>query len=314
MRRIDELVASIRTLSRNTANSDGTYAISEDEIVQYINDAQDRLQNLLSTTKNIAKIFVTESIQSLVANQEAYTVPDRVLLNKQIEHIEYSATGLVTDYVRLEKLNFFNRDTNTSTYPHGYIKRGGQILLQPTPSTAQGTLRITYERELDDVSSIRGRVNGAPAAKIIDLTHSTGAPTAANEALFVNGSYVCVTAVDGRVLLYNGLIDSYNAATDALTLVANVDTYLVSGATLTELTDGYLTVGKYTTTHSKLPDNSERYLIHYPAMELFHRDSSNDFAKEVEIVAQMETDIIKALSMQTSEIQYVPQADRFEWW
>jgi hypothetical protein len=314
MRRSDLLITAVRNLSRNAANPDGTFSITDDEILQYLNDGQDRLQNLLSAEKNIAKIFCTESVLSAVAGQEAYTIPDRVLMNKQIEFVEYSATGAVADYVRVEKLNFFNRDTNQSTYPWGYIKRGGQLLIQPTFTTAQGSIRVTYERELDDLDAVRGRVNGTPAGLVIDLTHSTGAPTAANEALFVNGTYVCVSSVSGSVLLYNGLISSYDAPTDAITLAANVSTYLVTGVALADLADGYLTVGKYTTTFSKLPDNCERYLIHYAAAELFHRDSSNDYNKELGLLGEIEKDIIKSLSAQTSEVQFVPQMNRFEWW
>ena len=81
MRRVDQLITAARTISRNALNSDGTFAISSDEILQYLNDAQDRLQNLLSATKNVAKIFVTQQIITVVANQESYTLDDRLLMN-----------------------------------------------------------------------------------------------------------------------------------------------------------------------------------------------------------------------------------------
>lgn len=314
MRSASDLITAVRLISRNVANPDGTYGITDTEILQYLNDAQDRLQNLLSATKNIAKIFVTEQIISVVQNQAEYTVPDRVLLNKQIEYVEFSATGLVGDYIRLEKLNFFNRDTNTTTYPHGYFKRGNQILLQPTPSTTQGSIRVSYERELDDLDTTRGRVNGTPAAAIIDLTHGSGAPSTANEALFVNGNYVCISDAAGNVMLRNGLISTYDAPTDALTLAADVSTYLLGSYTLANLADGFLTVGRYTTTFSKLPDSCERYLIHYAVAEMFRKDSSNDYDVQAGILSDIETDILKAMAAQTGEIQFTPQLSRYEWW
>jgi hypothetical protein len=314
MKTATQLLTQIRLISRNVANQDGTYSITDDEVLQYVNDAQDRLQNLLSATKNIAKIFCTDQIISVVANQEAYTISDRVLLNKQIEYVEFSATGLVGDYIRLEKLNLFNRDTNTTTYPHGYFKRGNQLLLQPTPSTAQGSLRISYERELDDLDVTRGRVNGAPVAKVIDLTHTTGAPTLADEALFINGNYICISDSAGNVMLRNGLIDSYAAGTDALTLVADVLTYCVGSYVLANLADGFMTLGRYTTNISKLPDACERYLVHYAVAEIFKKDSSQDYDRQAGLVATMEEDILDAMSAQTGEIQFTPQLQRYEWW
>jgi hypothetical protein len=70
---------------------------------------------------------------------------------------------------------------------------------------------------------------------------------------------------------------------------------------------------KYTTTFSQLPDACERYLIHSAAAELFHRDSSEDFNNQMMIVQNIETDIIKALASQTSEIQFIPLLERYEW-
>jgi Mg2+ and Co2+ transporter CorA len=69
MRISDVLITAARTISRNAANADGTKSISDDEILQYLNDAQDRMQNLISSQKNIAKIFCTQQIISVVANQ-----------------------------------------------------------------------------------------------------------------------------------------------------------------------------------------------------------------------------------------------------
>ena len=313
MRRAEDLVTVGRAVARNVANADGTFAITTDECLQYLNDAQDRMQNLISAQKNVAKIFVTERIISLVANQAEYTVPDRVLLNKQIEYVEFSATGATTDYVRLEKLNYFNRDTYPTTYPHGYFKRGNQILLQPTPQAAQGTLRISYERDLDDLDVTRARINGTPVLTVIDLTHATGAPTAENEALFINGNYVCICDSVGNVMLRNGLISSYNAALDELTLAANVSTYLMGAYTLANLANGFLTVGVYTNTFSYLPDSCERYLVHYLAAQLFRKDSSNDYDNALSLVADIEEDTLKMLNAQTGEIQFTPQISEGEW-
>jgi len=314
MRSSVDLITAARNLSRNSANPDNTYAVTDAEILQYLNDGQDRIQNLISATKNIAKIFVFEKIIPIVAGQAEYSVPDRVLLNKQIEYVEFSATGQTQDYIRLEKLNFFNRDTYPSTYPMGYFKRGNQILIQPTPSSTQGSLRINFEREVYDLDVIRTQVKTDPGATTALAIDAVGGVliTSASESMLTLGTRVCVTKADGTPLLVNGVVASY--AAKSITLAAAASTYLVGTATTADLVGQYLTIGSYTTPFSQLPDNCERYLIHYAVAELFHRDSSNDYSKEATIVATIESDIVDAMAAQTGEIQFTPQISRYEWW
>lgn len=316
MRRTDVLITQARLISRNSANADGTFAISSEEILQYLNDAQDRLQNLISAKKNIAKIFVTQQIINVVSGQEAYSVSDRVLLNKQIEGVEFSYDGQVANYVPLEKLNFFNRDTNPSNYPWGYVKRGGQILLQPTPSVSSGTIRVTYERTLDDLDIPRGVIsaitNGTSAqfdSFNLDATANSYETTTPG---WSSQQYACIVSALGERKCYNVLIGSYNTGTNLLTPSPSPFTYTSLDSQIA--TGDVAVFNKYTTTFSQLPDECERYLIHYAACELLHRDSSNDYSKEADILAEIEEDTLKAISSQTSEIQYVPQQNRYDWW
>lgn len=316
MKRTDELITQARTLSRNSANADGTLAISDEEILQYLNDAQDRIQNLISATKNVAKIFVTQTIIDLVANQEAYTIPDRVLLNKQIEQVEYSSTGLVGDYVVIEKLNFFNRDTNATNYPWGYIKRGGEILIQPTPSVSTGTLRVTYERELDDLDIPRGVISSITtgtatsfAALVLDSTANSYESTTPG---WNTQRYCCVVDSTGARKAFNIPILSYTAGTN--TIVPTGSSFTYDTDLDSQIVAGDVAVfWKYHTTFSQLPDSCERYLIHSAAAECFHKDSSNDYAKEMERVTQIEKDILTALASQTSEVQFLPTLNSWEW-
>lgn len=316
MRRVDALITAARTISRNQANADGTKAVSDDEILQYLNDAQDRLQNRISATKNIAKIFATQCLVSVVANQEGYSIPDRLLMNKQIESVEFSYTGNVADYVRLEKLNFFNRDTNPSSYPWGYIKRGGQIFLQPTPSISGGTLRITYERDLDDLDIPRGLVSTITGGTSTQFTTLTLDSTANSYETTTPGwstqQYCSIVSPLGARRCYNILISSYNTGTNIITPSPSPFIYDTTYDSQIQVND-VAVFNKYTTTFSQLPDACERYLIHYAATELFHRDSSTDYSREADILAQTEEDILRALAAQTSEVQYVPQQDRYEW-
>jgi hypothetical protein len=317
MRRVDQLIIQARIVSRNTANADGTYSISDEEVLQYLNDAQDRIQNLICAKKNVAKIFDTDCIISIVANQEEYSLPLRCLLNKQIDGVEFSYDGNVQNYVRLEKLNFFNRDTNITNYPWGYIKRGGSIFLQPTPSVSGGTLRVTFERTLDDLEISRGVISSITtgtatsfAALVLNAVADSYETTTPG---WSSMQFCCVVDPYGVRKAYNIPISTYNTGTNTLTPTGGLFTYDTTY-------DSQIAVGdiavfnKYSTIFSQLPDDCERYLIHSAAADMFAKDSSEDYDKQSQLVGTIEEDLLRAFTSQTSEVQFVPQMDRADWW
>lgn len=316
MRRADVLIYEARRISRNLPNDAGDKAISDDECLIYLNDAQDRLQHLISSKKNIAKIFSTQQIIDIVAGQESYTIEDRLLLNKQIDMVEYSVDGTLGNYTVLQKTELFHRDTNSSAYPWSYYKLGGEIFLQPLPSISQGTIRVTYERELDDLDIPRGVVstitNGTSTQFDTLTLNATADSYESTTPGWSTQQYCSIVSTTGARKCFNILISSYNTGTNVITpspspfLYTDFDTQIAVG--------DIAVFDKYKTTFSQLPDTCERYLIHYLAMELFNRDSANDYQKQAERVSEIEDDILTALASQTSEIQYVPQLNNGEYW
>lgn len=316
MRRADVLIYEARRISRNLPNDAGDKAISDDECLIYLNDAQDRIQHLISSKKNLAKIFSTQQIISVVGNQESYSIPDRLLLNKQIDMVEYSVDGTLGNYVLLQKVELFNRDTNSSMYPWSYYKRSGQIFLQPLPSTSQGSLRVTYERELDDLDIPRGVVSvitGGTSAQFDSLTlDATANSYESTTPGWSTEQYCSIVSATGSRKCFNILISNYNTGTNVITPSPSPFLYTSNDS---QIAVGDVAVfGKYKTTFSQLPDTCERYLIHYLAMELFNRDSANDYQKQAERVSEIEEDILSALASQTSEIQYIPTLNQGEYW
>ena len=311
MRRVDFLITAIRRLTENETVS-STNDISDDEFLQYINDGQDRLQSLLGATKNVSKIFTAEETVSLVQGQESYSIPDRVFMNKAIDLVEFSPTGLQTDYVIMRKVQPFNRDTNTTTYPDGYYRHSNKIYLVPIPSVSQGTLRIKYERTLDDLDKRRGTIQSVAGLTATTFT-SLVVGSDADETSTPNLSsidYICIVDKDGNRKAYNIPVGSYTAATNTLTPAAG---FTFEKSTDTIVAGDYITFGKYTTTHSALPDNAERYLIHYAAEAIVHRDSGMGFAEQSMRLREIEEDIMKSM-YQSSEIAYIPQFNEGEWW
>lgn len=314
MRRLDDLITLVRTQS-NTQSYSSTAGLQQIEVIQYFNDAQDRLQSVIISRVPHSTFFDTFYEQSLVALQNFYNISSSgdAYFGNAIRLVQFSYDGQDRNYSVMDRT--FTRDLNPypTMYPNGYEIRGNQIIVTPMPSSSVGTLKTTYVKRLDDLDTMRAYINGTPSGAILDLTNATlGSPSTENEALFVKNTYVCISDYQGNVMLRNGLISSYNATTDDLTLAANVSTYLVTGYTLANLADGYLTVGKNTTTISKLPEDTERYLIAYARWMLFERKSSTDTADNSSILGAIENDVVAMMGSGILEPMIPPTISR-EW-
>lgn len=308
MRSVDALITQIR-LQTDTRTYTTTSGTQQQEFVQYLNDAQDRLQSVIMSRIPLCSYFDTTYTQSIVAAQQAYPISSLgdVFSHNMVRLVEFSYDSQTVNFGKVKRGFLFELSNQQSTYPWLYDVRGSNVLLSPVPQSAVGSLRTTYPRRLDNLDVRRARVNGTPATTDIDLTSSTfGAPSAADEALFVEGAYFCISDIDGNVMLYNGKISSYNATTDVITAAANISTYLTGSYTLANLANGYLTLGKFSTTHSKLPDESEKFLIAYTHWKIKKRESSNDSGEQGGELDSMEKDVLSAVGGYVLDYYDVP--------
>lgn len=307
MRRIDRIVSSAREQSKNSdyeidATTGATVSgISDDVFLEWTDHAQDHLQAVILAS--YPNEFVESSTISLVGGTDEYTIADRVFVNNKIISVEYSHSGRASDYMPLEQGSFRDRNSD-SGYPRFYIRRGKKLIVNPTPSSSSGTLRVHYYRELDDLDIRRGVVNGAPSGTSIVVNGATdAAPSTVEELRFAAAEYLCICNALGEPLLYNGQISSYNTGTNTFTLAANVSTYLVTGVALADLDNQYVTLKAYSTTHSKLPDNCERYIQTYAQKRALSNDKQNaDITEDAELLL-MERDILQSFAEDSRDIQ-----------
>ncbi len=313
MKEVSLLILQARRMAENEDSPDGadsTVGITDEEVLQFINDAQDRLQTLISGANSSAKPFVVEKELDCVVDQEEYDLEDRLFYNKEIELVEYSPTGTNTDYFPLDLLSQFNRNSDSGT-PYGYYKRFGKIYLVPPPDTSNGSLRVLYERHLDDLDIRRGTITTVTGLTSTTFTSIT-LDTDADESSIPNLStidYVCVCNKYGTVTARNIPVLSYDTSTNILTPAAThvFDT----GETIAA--NSYVTFHRFTTTHSTLTDECERYLIQYAWEQIAMRDSAEDLNRIKTVREEMEGDIIRQYASQTGEIAYIPMLDWEEW-
>lgn len=308
-RRVDRLLTHIRALTENdTINS--TTDISDNEIIEYINEAQHRIQSKIIAQH--PNVFIKETTISSVADQEEYELPSDVFLASKVISVEYTEdTDSYPSYTKLQPGFERNRQSDVSGFPKYYIRRDklnsdvGTILLSPKPSTSSGTIRLIYIQRMDELDKRRGIISAvtdsgtAVTALTLDVS---GDPPIDSDDLG-DHDFICVVSKTGIIKMRNIQFNSINTTTGAVTLTGSSHTYS-SGETIA--VDDYIVGGKDTTTHSRLPRNVERYLIGYASWKIFKRDSSTDSSEQLQELLAMEADIIESYQEIQTDIVSIP--------
>lgn len=316
MKYVQDIITDARRLSRNedfsvdSTSGAVTGGQGNDELLRYINDAQDLLQSKISNAHSSVSPFASSQEITTVADQRAYSVNDRVFYNKEFITIRYSHSGNLSDYGRpLDKLHPMNDISDAAEYPVGYYRQGGYFYPVPIINRANAKFEVKYERSLDDLALRVGTVTARTlsSTQLTALTIST-ATDDANAIANVSDKYLCVSDKDGVVKMRNIPFTSYASGTGVFTL----DPFTFATGETVAVGD-FITLGKYTTTHSKLADECESYLSYYCACILLGpKDVTGAYNRLSEILwgkGGMEETIIKMYKQQSQEIDRIPQQD-----
>lgn len=306
MRSIDKLVALVR---ERTKNIDYTYSpatgvttsgISTSLILDFINAGQQHLQAAILA--QFPNEFVESVTIPLIGGQEEYSIPDNLFANNKIISVQYSQHGATQDYYDLPQGNIRDRDTRRGT-PRFYVRRSGKIFVNPIPQSSVGSIRIEYYRALDTLDIRRGQIQ----TKTGDLTSIT--LNSATRGLFpyelMVSEFVSVNRHDGTPTCYAIPITAYDSSTGILTVASGYS--IPAGSTIDA--NSYVTIGKYSTTHSKLAANCERYLITYASKRVLSTDTSESSIEEDAEVRVIETDILQSFAAESRDVTYFPVLD-----
>lgn len=275
-----------------------TAGLSDDYFLDYLNDAQKRAESLESQY-HLRHYDQVSSVISLSSGTRAYSIPADAYNGSVVTMVEFSSTGQEQSYYALPFVPVHQISNSKAAHPSSYTVRNKQVYLDNFTSSS-GSLRITYPRQLDQLDIRRATISTHTdsGTQITALTLSTtGDDVAALDA----GDTLCVNDRDGSVTMYNLRYDSYDDATGILTLSGSAHTY-DGGESITN--GDFVTIGSYTTTHSKLKDLWERYLVKYATMEILAiEDSNTDFAQAQAVSAALAQEIIDNLSDGTEDIE-----------
>lgn len=307
-----ELVDKLVTRARyRTGNKNYTYdpttgaytaGLSTETFLEALNDAQDHLQSKLITYNT--NLFLQAEAKALVQGTQDYTLTKRVFGATGIRAVFYNSNNNSTDYdAKLRK----GEPMDFRYYegvPQYYIPYSEKVALVPVPSVTSGYVKVVFHEELDDLDIARAKVTSGATATI-----SLEASPVPDAFEIGAATYVCISDKFGEPVLRNGVVSSYNSGTRQLVLAANITTYLVTGKVIGDIANCYLTVGKHTTTRSKLPDVCERYLRTFVQKRVLQADKDNTAIEEDAEMVRMEEEILEFYNDETPDVDEFPILD-----
>jgi hypothetical protein len=293
-RSANQLVSFLKRTTRNSnlANSNGEpiEAISQDDLLQYLNEGKKLIQWAVANACPWAfRSFVTEQITERLLE---YPMPVNALFGDRLYRLDYARTNANDQFRTLQK-----GDPRKSYYsegePYFYYHNGSNLIIEPAPET--GYYRFLIQRQDDILDVRRAMVDGTPATSGGELDSITIDINAApydsiNREALEEAEWICVCDFEGTVGVYNIPVESYNSATGVITVRDGFD--YTSG-----ISDGdYITIGKYSSSHSTLPDGFEDYFLTYAKYRTLNWDSNSDKIEEIPVLQTMKAALIEGIA------------------
>lgn len=303
MRQLELLITQVRRSTENLEVSDSS-GIQQTEIIQYFNDAQDELQAEISVLN--PQVFSVDNTQDSVSKQEAYNIPDDAFLGNRVDMVEYSSQAGVEKFFNLKQGTIQERlSGDIAGVPSFYIRRSGQILLQPIPDTGGEKIRISYQKKIPRMDIRSGTVltvvltSNAITTLTLDTTETLDAAALTEEG------FITVVTSNGDQEMRRIPVDAVDDATGVVTVTPGFT--FQTGETI--VVGDFTLRGEETTTHSQLPANCERFLVDYARMRVLQRDSSNDAREASLIVQAQKQSIIRSFAEPDRDVDYVTILD-----
>jgi len=314
MRRLELIIKQIRRQTENE-EFDSFVGISDEEFVQYINDAQNNIQAKI--IQQHPRVFIKEKVLTAVSGKEKYDLPIDCFLNNKVHNVEYSPTGDEDDYYVLEEDTIKYRNPGVTGNPVKYIRLSGQVLLTPQPQ-GSGTIRLNYAKRLRSLDKRRAQI-GETSPGLGYVTLNTGgtdqtlnlvaSSISVDRDSIGENDYVCIVDSKGKQLATALEVVSCN--NDTLVVKSTTDTVSLSS----QIPKGsYVVLGPDASTHSELDETVERYLISYCSWKILKRDSSVDSQEAMMELTEMLREIVASYAMISDDVQFIPQLNTWDDW
>ena len=319
MRRVSRILKAARRLAENDETVTVDIGISDEEFIQYLNDAQDMAMSELERIDHMD--FTREALITTVASQEAYSLPADIYLGTNTVAVEYSYTGNNQDYRHMRRISLNERDTSeVGLHPYQYIIRNNQILLNPVPSVGgSNRLRVSYVHRpfgLDKRRAILTAVTNsstqvtALTVNITDFNDYFVDEAAYSSPNILQDDLFTLVDTDGVIQARGIPITAIAASTG----VATVGSYTAHDDDTGGAIGDYLLAGSQHTTHSELDNRCEQFFVAYVAWKIMKRDSSSDAVSQFEETMLILETIKAAWRKNVDDVDFIPIIqDRYLW-
>lgn len=298
---IEQLITRTRLISDN---SDG--AITDDEIIYYLNNGLERIQGLVMQNHPENDDFAMEAYIQLNASQDTYpldalvdengvALKERFFNRNAISIVEISNAANV--FMPIPKISSKERISG-----FGYFIRGKFLTLTSIPSSSTLKARLTGAKKFFRLDKRRGQITGK--TEIAGNTQLALASIPA-DTLFTGIQKASVVDEDGNVNANFAFIESFSSPN-----------LLLRGVDFASVNIGdFVCYGEYSSTHTDTDDIFDKYLVEYAAMRIFMRDSSKDLGPQVEFVNSIEKEIIETIATMGADASLVPilNSDNLIW-
>jgi hypothetical protein len=305
MRRLEVLVDDSR---RQTDNLDysTTSGLQQEEFVRYGNDAQDRIQSLI-TMAHPSGVFEKEKVITLTSGTSEYDIPWDCYLGNRIVDIAVSASGNERDYYTIKARKNRERTYGVNGVPEFYTRKGSKLILTPSPQSSSAKIKVTYQKAVPRLDLRRGSVNAVTLNNtnntITSLSLVTGATL--DTTGLSKDNYLTIADKNGVIKMTRIPYDSISSITGVVTVSAGFT--FESGESIAS--GDYVFCGPNSSNVSQLPDNCEKYLVSYMNLKVLKRDSSGDSSEQTQELTSMEQEIVGAFGEADRDVIQVPILD-----
>lgn len=279
MRRLEHLISQVRSSTSNKSTS----KISDFDMVNFFNLAQDAIQNIAMSVESGARMFSKTSNITLVENQESYSLPSDIYAPNSITSVRVSQFS--DQFFPIERITDKERQRS-----YGYSLISNKIYISPTPKWTPGNLlEVTYQRILKRLGVRSGTIQG--------YVSGTGVITLASGYSATIGQYddfFCIVDSNGEIINENLPLTTVGTGTITTT----------TGLTITN--GQYVVMGKNSTTHSELNDFCERFLTNFVERKIQSVESSSDVKVSASFTAEERSELTSIFSTGSLDAMYPP--------
>lgn len=225
MKTVANLITHIRTTTENTdVDTPNNIGIDDTEFIQYLNDAQYRLQSLI--VQQHPDVFSDEA-EITIDGSEKYdlaTAAPLILINNKVLNVEYSSTGNSDDYYVLEETSLKNRSPGSTGSPSFYVRSSGKII--PVGKPSSGKLRVTYIKRLKElVTSVSDATKQTLTPELPEICERYIIAYTEWKILKRDSSVDSTEAMSELLQMQKEIVDSYKHINDDVQMIPEINQF-----------------------------------------------------------------------------------------